>query len=222
MDHKPGLGVSFLQHRVELAHERQSPSVFHDQCMHCVMKRTMDVAGATVFLCLTGPLLLVLMPLIRLTSPGPSIFRQEREGKDGLPFTVIKLRTMADAHGTSSRTTAKASVTKFGRWLRVLHIDELPQLVLVIRGSMSLVGPRPLPLALARELRTVEPAYKQRMAVRPGITGLAQIHFIHGDCSVEDTLQKLVFDLKYVNDQSFHLDMRILGKTLAHSWWGKS
>lgn len=173
------------------------------------MKRVLEVFLSVGGLILSAPLLVVLVPLIRLSSPGPAIFRQERVGKGRKPFVCYKLRTMAE--GTKEAGThevSAASVTGIGRCLRKTKLDEIPQLWNVIRGEMSLVGPRPcLPgqheLIAEREKRGV-------FSVLPGITGLGQVRGI--DMSVPERLAEC--DAEYVERQSVGLDFRLLCATV--------
>ncbi len=183
------------------------------------VKRAVDVVLAAIALALTAPLLLLAILAIRLESRGPAIFRQERAGWRGQPFRMLKLRTMvADASALEARlmrrdrTFFKLSndprVTRVGRLLRRTSIDELPQLINVLRGEMSLVGPRPL---LLTDLRNFpDSAHRVRFAMLPGITGLWQVS---GRSSTTDA-ERLRLDRDYVQNWSLWLDLRILLKTL--------
>ena len=162
-----------------------------------------------VGLILTAPILLVLVPAIRLTSSGPALFRQERVGKNRKPFICCKLRTMAE--GTKEAGThevSAASVTGIGRILRRTKMDEIPQLWNVIRGEMSLVGPRP---CLPGQQELIEARDKRGVFdVLPGITGLGQVRGI--DMSVPERLAEC--DAEYVREQSLSLDLRLLCDTV--------
>ncbi len=181
-------------------------------------KRAMDVLLGIVGLV---PLALII-PLIalgnRLTSPGPLFYRQERVGKGGRTFRVIKFRTMIpNAEQTTGVVWAAEEdprVTRLGRWMRKTRIDELPQLVNIIRGEMSLVGPRPERPEFVDQLAREIPFYRARHAVRPGLTGWAQVRYGYGS-SVADTRVKLEYDLYYVRHAGFYLEALILLKTLA-------
>ena len=139
---------------------------------------------------------------MRLTSPGPAIYTQKRLGKDGVPFTIYKLRTMRHdcERATGPRWAARrdSRVTPVGRVLRALHLDELPQFWNVLRGDMSLVGPRPERPEIAAVLTQSIPDYPLRLAVRPGLTGLAQVQF-PADTDLESVRRKLDADLRYID-----------------------
>src|SRR3954471_12705663 len=142
-------------------------------------KRAVEFTAALALLALTAPLLLLAALLIKLTSRGPAFYTQTRVGLGGRPFTIYKLRTMI--HKAESLTGPRWSlpgdprVTRFGQFLRLTHLDELPQLWNVLRGDMSLIGPRPERPEFVPELEQALPGYRKRLAVRPGVTGLAQV-----------------------------------------------
>ena len=180
-----------------------------------LIKRVSDTLVAFFGLLLLAPLMAAVAALIKMTSPGPALFSQERVGRFGRTFYVHKFRTMvADAEARSgpilANGTKDARLTPLGKWLRLFRFDELPQLWNVLRGEMSLVGPRPeRPVFVDKFLETV-PAYAQRHLVRPGITGLAQV------CGGyhTDARDKLRFDLIYVSHRSVWLDLSILLRTV--------
>ena len=161
------------------------------------------------------PVILLCMLLVRLTSRGPALFRQVRVGKDGKPFDVLKIRTMyADAEELSGPMLCQpgdSRITPVGRLLRFLHLDELPQLVNVVRGEMCLVGPRPeRPEIIAKNrLREKVPGFGERTKVLPGVTGLAQIN-LPSDLTIECVVPKVNLDLEYISTATFMLDARIL------------
>jgi sugar transferase EpsL len=173
------------------------------------VKRALDVAAAAAGLVLAAPVLLCAMALVRLRMGSPVLFRQERPGLGGRPFRVIKLRTMRDALDRSGRPRPDGErLTALGRTLRATSIDELPQLWNVLRGEMSLVGPRPL---LMEYLPLYSAEQACRHEVRPGITGWAQVN---GRNAVSWD-EKLAMDVWYVNHRSLRLDLAILCRTLA-------
>jgi lipopolysaccharide/colanic/teichoic acid biosynthesis glycosyltransferase len=179
--------------------------------MRDFLKRVFDVLAATLLLVILSPLLAAIAIATRLTSPGPAIFRQERAGKNGKPFIFYKFRTMRpniDPFGPSPKSHADPRLTRFGRWLREYSLDELPQLVNIMRGDMSLVGPRPLYVSQVREWNERQ---KKRLLVKPGLTGLAQISG-RGGLTREE---KLELDVTYVESASLRLDLRILLATLV-------
>jgi lipopolysaccharide/colanic/teichoic acid biosynthesis glycosyltransferase len=179
------------------------------------MKRAFDLAGALALSLALGPVLLIAWIAVRLTSQGPAIFRQDRLGEGGREFTLYKLRTMvADAERDSGPVLARefdSRITPLGAMLRAARIDELPQLLNVVRGEMSLIGPRPERGFFVRGFLDTVPGYRLRFAVKPGITGLAQVA---GNYTTPAD-RKLRFDLLYISDYSLALDLRIIFKTAA-------
>lgn len=172
------------------------------------VKRGLDVIGAVVGLVLTAPLLVVVAAGVALTSRGPVLFRQQRIGRDGVPFTMVKFRTMVDPDPGRGLVTDEERLTTFGAFLRSTSLDELPALVHVVRGEMSLVGPRPL---LMQYLDRYTPEQTRRHDVRPGLTGLAQVSGRN-----ETTWERrLALDVEYVDTRSIRLDLRILSRTVA-------
>jgi polysaccharide deacetylase family protein (PEP-CTERM system associated) len=182
------------------------------------IKRWGEAAVALVLLILTLPLITVGALLIKLTSPGPIFYTQTRLGKDGRAFTLWKLRTMVrgaeDHTGPVWAEEHDPRITLVGRVLRRTHLDELPQLVNVLRGEMSLVGPRPERPVFVTRLNGYLPAYRQRQCVRPGLTGLAQLH-LPPDSDIKDVEHKLAYDLYYIRHANPWLDFRILLFTLG-------
>ena len=177
------------------------------------IKRALDLLGATVLLAVLGPVILLFAALIKLTSDGPAFFKQVRVGKDGKLFKIIKLRTMkTNAEKATGPVWARkrdSRITRLGRFLRNTHIDEFPQLINVLRGEMSLVGPRPERPFFVNRFRREIPNYEQRLTVKPGITGLAQVRYKY-DESLADVRNKLTYDLVYVKRMSWTMDARIL------------
>lgn len=173
------------------------------------MKRAFDILVASALLVALAPALALIAMAIRCTSGSPVLFRQQRPGRHEEIFTMYKFRTMrAPVAGENQWTTDELRMTRIGRWLRKSSLDELPQLVHVARGQMSLVGPRPL---LVEYLEKYSAYHARRHEVRPGITGLAQIS---GRKSLAYS-QKLDLDVRYVDEWSFGGDLRILAKTLS-------
>ncbi|MBN2474331.1 MAG: sugar transferase [Pirellulales bacterium] len=170
----------------------------------------------TVLLVLSLPIMALLIVLVRLTSEGPGVYRQARLGKDRRTFTMYKIRTMTeDAESECGAVWAKPNdprVTRIGKILRRLHLDELPQLINVVRGDMSLIGPRPERPEIACVLAEKIPAYFDRCAVRPGITGAAQV-ILGADEDLDDVRRKVRLDTAYIERASLWLDIRILWAT---------
>jgi exopolysaccharide biosynthesis polyprenyl glycosylphosphotransferase len=180
-----------------------------------LLKRAMDIVGALAGLLLSAPLIAVFALLVRVTSPGPALYRQERCGEGGRSFVMYKLRSMrSDAEAESGPVWATHDdprVTPLGAFMRRHHIDELPQFWNVLKGDMSLVGPRPeRPFFVARFRREMH-GYAARHAVRPGISGWAQINGLSGDTCVRERLRH---DLHYIERWSPAFDLYILAKTL--------
>jgi lipopolysaccharide/colanic/teichoic acid biosynthesis glycosyltransferase len=184
-------------------------------------KRLEDVVLASLMLLVLAIPLLLIGLLIRLESPGPALFRQRRVGLHGTGFVMWKFRTMrchAQPHGTLCQARrGDPRVTRIGAWLRRLSFDELPQLVNVLRGEMSLVGPRPHApgtCAGGRPFEQISPCYAARHRVRPGITGLAQVRGWRGETDTEDKLlHRVDSDLEYIETWSLWLDLAILART---------
>jgi len=181
-------------------------------------KEVLDILLGAIALVLCLPLLVVCGLIVKLSSRGPVLFSQVRAGKDGRPFRMFKLRTMrTDAEAGSGAVWAAdrdPRVIPACRWMRRSHVDELPQLLSVIKGEMSLVGPRPERPEILAELEKVYPDVRKRLAVRPGITGLAQIRNGY-DTSVEAFRKKLAADLEYIEHQSWANELKILAATFA-------
>ena len=177
------------------------------------VKRLLDAVAAAFLLVVLGPLFAVVALLIRVSSPGPVLFRQTRIGLEGRPFSILKFRSMvvnASALGSWSTRRNDPRITSFGRLLRRTSLDELPQLLNVLRGDMSLVGPRP-DVPEQKSLYTEE-EWRTRHGVRPGITGWAQVSFRH-----EGTPERRkAYDLDYVRNRNLVFDVRILLLTVRH------
>jgi lipopolysaccharide/colanic/teichoic acid biosynthesis glycosyltransferase len=174
---------------------------------------------AAVLLALTAPVLLLAALLVKLTSRGPAFYAQTRVGKGGRPFTLYKLRTMRHdcekESGARWSTPGDPRITRVGAFLRKTHLDELPQLWNVLRGDMSLVGPRPERPEFTPALERALPHYRDRLAVRPGVTGLAQVQ-LPPDTDLASVRRKLSYDLYYVRYRSLWLDLRLIACTAVH------
>jgi sugar transferase (PEP-CTERM system associated) len=185
------------------------------------LKRGFDLVVSSVVLLLTAPLILGGMLAIRLEGPGPVLYRQERVTKDGHVFWIMKLRTMrvdAEAHGAVWAAEKDNRITKVGHCLRRARIDELPQLLNILNGAMSFVGPRPERPMFVKELAEKIPLYNERHMVKAGLTGWAQINYPYG-ASIEDARSKLSYDLYYVKNFSVLFDFVILLQTLRVVLW---
>ena len=192
-------------------HLRESPLQGGSQ----LVKRAFDVVFAGGFLTLLSPLLLVVAALVKLTSPGPMLYRQERMGLDGQRFAMLKFRTMrTDAERETGPVWARAGDdrrTPIGAFLRRFSLDELPQFLNVLRGEMSVVGPRPERPVFVEGFRATVPGYMLRHKVKAGITGWAQVNGLRGNTSLEERIR---YDLEYIERWSFWLDLRIIALTV--------
>jgi len=182
-----------------------------------LMKRFLDITISVTVLVVMLPLILVISILIKMTSTGPAIYSQERVGKKGRLFTMYKFRTMKmDAEAETGPTWARENdprITKLGAWLRKTRLDEIPQFYNVLKGEMSLVGPRPERPYFVNRFKDEIPMYTRRLRVRPGITGWAQVKWKY-DSSLDDVKEKTKYDLFYVENMSLRMDFKILINTV--------
>ena len=177
-----------------------------------VAARTVDVAVSALALVVLSPILLLVAMLVKADSKGPAIYRQERLGLNGKPFTLLKFRSMrtdAEAAGPVWASQRDPRVTRLGRFLRATRLDELPQLWNVLKGDMALIGPRPERPHFVETLAAEIPHFRARMLVKPGLTGWAQVNFRYG-ASVDDARVKLSYDLYYVRHRNFRMNVRIV------------
>lgn len=182
-----------------------------------LIKRMMDIVLAVALLILAIPLLPFLYALVKLSSPGAFLFTQVRVGQAGRKFRAMKIRTMvvdAEKHGPQWARPDDARVTPVGKIMRKIRVDEIPQLYNILRGEMSLIGPRPERPEFIEELKRSIPFYEERLLVKPGLTGWAQVNFPYG-ASVEDTLEKLQYDLFYIKNRTLGLDLSIGLRTIG-------
>jgi lipopolysaccharide/colanic/teichoic acid biosynthesis glycosyltransferase len=203
----------------EEAHRPHGTPLAPSETGYEIVKAIGDRAAAAVLLVLMAPLVLVVMALVRLTSRGPALYSQVRLGKGGRPFRIWKIRTMThdcERHsGARWSTRGDPRVTLLGRILRATHLDELPQLWNILRGEMSIIGPRPERPEFVGRLEKVIPHYRDRLLVRPGVTGLAQVQ-LPPDSDIEGVRLKVACDLAYIRNLSFWLDVRIVALTVLH------
>lgn len=187
-------------------------------------KRWFDITASAIGLVLAFPLIVVTAGIIKLVSPGPAFFKQERVGKGGKIFNIYKLRTMKlDAEKETGPVWAQENDSRyimFGRIIRKAHLDELPQLLNVLRGEMSIIGPRPERPFFVQQLSKEIKDYNKRLQVKPGITGLAQVRQKY-DETIEDVRRKVKFDLLYVRRMCLWVDVRILALTVYVALTGK-
>ncbi len=206
--------------RLSIDHLRPSTLIFSDgfrrRRLTMIVKRALDICIAITGLVFLLPLFVLVGILIKADSPGPILYRQLRVGLRGEPYVMWKFRSMrqdAERNGAAWAAHKDPRVSRVGRWLRKWRVDEWPQLINVLRGEMSCVGPRPERPEFVRELRASIPYYDLRQSVRPGITGWAQTRFRYG-ASAEDAHVKLQYDLYYVKNLSLALDFTIMARTV--------
>lgn len=210
---------SILKFRQAYEESNRAHSFTLAQRVYLPLRRVLDFSLALVLTLIAIPIVLFAALLVRLTSRGPAFYTQTRTGKNGKPFTIFKIRSML--HNCESLTGPRWTipgdprVTPIGWLLRRTHIDELPQLWNVLKGEMSLIGPRPERPEFVAELEQAIDGYAGRHSVLPGITGLAQVQ-LAPDSDLESVRRKLVFDLHYIAHLSLWLDLRILAATALH------
>jgi exopolysaccharide biosynthesis polyprenyl glycosylphosphotransferase len=186
------------------------------------LKRSLDFIGSTFGLIFLSPFMLLTAIVIKLESSGPAFFTQERCGLDGRPFPMIKFRTMrqdAEAFGPGWTVENDPRVTRLGRWMRKTNWDEIPNLINVFLGQMSLVGPRPEQTFFVDKFRETIPRYMERHREKAGMTGWAQVNGLRGDTSLEDRTK---YDLWYVENWSLWLDIKIIIRTVFQTILVKS
>ena len=197
---------------------------FNQGALRTMVKRTFDIVCSTLLFVAAAPIMAVTALLIRLESRGPILYRQERVGQNGRPFLVAKFRSMrTDAEQDGKPRWASANddrITRVGQVIRRLRIDELPQIFNVLKGEMSLVGPRPERPYFVDQLTQKIPFYAVRHSVKPGVTGWAQVRYAYG-ATVEDSQAKLQFDLYYVKNHTLFLDLVVLLETVGVVLTGK-
>ncbi len=212
--------------RIDLDTVNPSWLIFSDgfssgRAISSAAKRVFDIAASSLLLILTAPIIALFAILVKLDSKGPAFYRQSRVGLYGQPFDVVKLRSMrtdAEVGGAQFAQENDPRVTRLGRFIRKVRIDELPQAWAVLKGEMSFVGPRPERPQFVAELEQQLPFYAERHMVKPGITGWAQINYPYG-ANLEDSRHKLEFDLYYAKNYTPFLDLLILLQTLRVVLW---
>ncbi|MGB3723303.1 MAG: TIGR03013 family XrtA/PEP-CTERM system glycosyltransferase [Pacificimonas sp.] len=212
--------------RVDLASIHPSWLIFSDgflgsRALAVVSKRLFDLLASGLLLILSSPLLLLAALAVKLTSPGPVFYRQERVGQFGRTFDVMKFRSMvqdAEKDGAVWARKNDARVTGVGKFIRATRIDEIPQIFNVLKGDMSFVGPRPERPVFVEELAREIPFYNERHVVKPGITGWAQLNYPYG-ASVDDARHKLEYDLYYIKNYTLFLDIVTLIQTVRVVVW---
>lgn len=222
-------GIEFYEHltgKLQVENLRPSSLIFSDGFrkpkLTMWMKRIVGFSFSLIGLILLSPLILIISFLIKIDS-GPVFYKQERTGENGRVFKLIKFRSMienAEANGPVWADQNDNRVTRIGRWIRKWRLDEIPQMINVLKGDMSFVGPRPERPYFVNQLRQEIPFYDQRFSVKPGITGWAQIKYRYG-ASKDDALEKLKYDLYYIKNLSSLFDMVIVFETVKVVFFGK-
>ncbi len=223
-------GIEFYEHltgRLQVESLRPSFLIFSDGFKKSVLsmwvKRVTGFILSLVGLILLSPLILVISILIKISSHGPVFYKQGRVGERGKIFNLLKFRSMVDNAETNGPVWAENDdkrITRVGRWIRKWRLDEVPQMLNVLKGDMSFVGPRPERPYFVEKLRKEIPFYDQRFSVKPGITGWAQIKYRYG-ASKEDAMEKLTYDLYYIKNLSVLFDLLIIFETIKVVLFGK-
>jgi putative colanic acid biosynthesis UDP-glucose lipid carrier transferase len=186
--------------------------------VNAMVKRISDIVLATLILILISPVLLAIAAIVKLTSPGPALFKQRRYGLDGREVIVYKFRSMRvaeDGPVVKQATKDDPRVTPFGAFMRRTSLDELPQFINVLQGRMSIVGPRPHAIAHNEQYRKLVKGYMLRHKVRPGITGWAQVNGMRGETeTVDKMMMRIEYDLEYLRHWSLKLDLQIIWRTI--------
>jgi exopolysaccharide biosynthesis polyprenyl glycosylphosphotransferase len=220
--HPTALGVDSLSSKLPLVDRYRSPL----NSFELAIKRASDIVFTATALIVMLPLLALVAIAIKLDSPGRVIFRQTRSGLNGKPFYILKFRTMTvEENGDSVKQASRfdTRVTRVGSWLRRTSIDELPQLINVLKGEMSIVGPRPHAVAHDNCFTQVVANYALRQRVKPGITGLAQVNGCRGATSTIDSIERRVdLDLWYIENWSLCLDLVIMIRTVIEIVRGRN
>jgi sugar transferase (PEP-CTERM system associated) len=223
-------GIQFYERltgRLQVESLRPSSLIFSDgfkkSKLTIWMKRVSGFSLSLIGLILLSPLILIISILIKIDSRGPVFYKQERVGERGKIFRLLKFRSMvegAEANGPVWAGKNDDRITRIGRWIRKWRIDEIPQMVNVLKGDMSFVGPRPERPFFVEKLRKEIPFYDQRFSVKPGVTGWAQIKYPYG-ASNKDALEKLKYDLYYIKNVSLLYDLLIIFETIKVVLFGK-
>ena len=188
-----------------------------------IFKRAFDICFALLVLVLGLPLYLMLMLITKLTSPGPIFYKQERIGINEKPFEIFKFRSMrvdAEQSGPQLAKDNDPRITKWGQFMRKTRLDELPQFWNVLKGDMSVVGPRPERKFYIQQIIARAPGYKTLLSIKPGITSIGQVYYGYAE-SVDEMCQRMLFDLRYLNEVNFQTDINIILKTVKVMFQGK-
>lgn len=213
--------VLFLlpDHEKENVQEAQVIQLVHEPYISpttLLLKRSFDIVFSLIAMIAGAPLLLLLYLVTKFSSKGPAFFKQERLGRYGKPFTIYKFRSMcvdAEKHGPQLSSENDPRITKWGKIIRSTRMDELPQFWNVLKGDMSIVGPRPERRHFVKKIIEREPSYRKLRHLRPGLTSIGQVVFGYAE-NVEEMCTRLQYDLLYLEDMSFQSDIHIIFETL--------
>ena len=220
LDDRLGYTEVRLLHSSYFLHQKAFSILSHKKTQ--ITKRFVDIVSAVLLLIVTLPFSMLTMLLIKFESPGPILFKQKRTGQYNIEFEVFKFRSMrndAEKNGAQWASKNDARVTRVGKFIRKTRIDEIPQLINVIKGEMSIIGPRPEREVFIEDLEQEIPYYRFRHAVKPGVTGLAQVKYPYG-ASVEDAVWKHKYDIHYIKHHTLFLDIKILLLTVKTVLFG--
>jgi lipopolysaccharide/colanic/teichoic acid biosynthesis glycosyltransferase len=186
-------------------------------------KRLIDIVGSTIAIIILSPIYLIISIGVKLSSPGPIIYSHQRIGRNAKPFTIYKFRSMvknAETNGPELSSKSDCRVTSFGRFLRKTRLDEIPQFFNVIKGDMSLVGPRPERKYYIDKITAKAPHYAHLLRVRPGITSWGQVKYGYAE-NVEQMIERLKYDIIYIENMSLYIDFKIMIYTIKIIFQGK-
>jgi len=187
------------------------------------VKRSFDIAFSSVVMLLGLPVFVMVMLITKLTSKGPVFYKQERIGRNGIPFYIYKFRSMivqSEVNGPQTTSDDDPRITPWGNIMRKTHLDELPQFWNVLKGDMSIVGPRPERAHFIRQITEKAPAYLKLLAIKPGITSIGQVDYGYAE-SVDEMVERAALDLTYLKEVNFFTDMEIIFKTVGTMIGGK-
>lgn len=204
----------------EKAFEEAFQGEKHESSIYRIDKRLIDIVASLFGLIIAIPIIIIFGILIKLESPGPAIFKQERVGLRGTIFTIYKLRSMnvnAEKNGAVWAAKNDSRITKVGKFIRNTRIDELPQLINILKGDMTIIGPRPERPEFTLDFEKDIPGFIHRVSVKPGLTGWAQIN---GGYDISPR-EKLMLDMYYINNRNFMMDAKILLKTIKIAFTGE-
>ncbi|WP_017413636.1 sugar transferase [Clostridium tunisiense] len=206
--------------RIEQERYYSTNETLHEKKLYEFLKRLLDIIVSIMGIILAAPIIFITCILVIVESPGNPIFKQERAGRKSKEFNILKIRSMyldAEKNGPQWADKEDSRVTKIGKFIRKTRIDELPQLFNVLKGDMSIVGPRPEREVFIREFEKTIPNFRQRVQIKPGLTGLAQVNGGY-DISAKE---KLMWDLIYIEKRSLYLDIIIILKTFSVIFTGE-